>query len=118
MKNDTKTFLATVLGIPVALSGAWGVHAADAANEVVYQRDPVVTVQPQAQVPTTTPKKQVPATPVVVKKVPVKTVAKPVTVPVPVPAPAPVVTVVTTQPPVQAAPQPVVSRPSRRTRAS
>jgi hypothetical protein len=123
MRKDTKTFLYTVLGIPLLLSMAWAFNAADEASVVVFQREHAETavieipepIEPMKDVPvsaTVTPAVTAPKP----KQVPVKIVAQPATVPPPVAMPV----IVTAAEPVRAepAPQPVTVKKSRRTRAS
>lgn len=115
MKKDTRTFLATVLGIPLVLSAAWSVHA-------VIQKD-TLAVEPEEEVAVATPAEEVPqkveeATP---EPTPAPKPATPKPVPIvatpaPAPAPTPVIVVKPTPAPVPA-PAPVKKK-SRRTRAS
>ncbi len=120
MRKDTKTFLSTVLGIPLLLSGVWGVNALNEASVVVFEREPAEEAAPEMPVLVETPKEVVTTTtaPVTPAKKPVA--VKPITVPaiVPPPAPVPVVTPVVTPPPAEPTPKPVVVKKSRRTRAS
>ncbi|HRH24097.1 MAG TPA: hypothetical protein PK109_00710 [Candidatus Paceibacterota bacterium] len=115
MRKDTKTFLTTVLGIPLVLSGAWGVNTANQAGVVVYEREAVAEDVPEVVVvPEVKEETPPPVTVPAPKPVPVAVTPPPV-VPAP-PPPAPVV-VATVTPPVAPAPKPVVKK-SRRTRAS
>jgi len=125
MRKDTKTFLSTVFGIPLILGGVWVFNAADEARVVVFQREPVVAVEPEVP-QATEPVKEVPvvgtATPAAPapkpKPPPAKVVAQP-PVAVPPPAVTPVVVTVVETP--QADPAPTkraVVKKSRRTRAS
>ncbi|KND47089.1 MAG: hypothetical protein AB199_01515 [Parcubacteria bacterium C7867-004] len=123
MKKDTKTFLYTVLGIPLVLSWVWGLNAANEASTVTYQREHVAEAVPEIVLPVEPAQEVVAvatATPVVPVPKPVraKPVPQPVVVPVPVAPPA-VVTVVT-PPPADPAPKPkpVAVKKARRTRAS
>ncbi len=114
MKNDTRTFLSVILGVPLALTGVWGIHEAQIQREAPV---PIVEVVP-AYVPvdpapaTSTPKKVPVATPKpIVQKTP-----EPVAIPVSAPAPV----VVASAPAPAVAPVPVVHvvKKSRQTRAS
>lgn len=121
MRKDTKTFLSTVLGIPLILGGVWGFNAANEASVVVFEREHVATVEPEIPQPTELSKEvavvatATPAAPKP-KPVPTKVVAQPVAVPPPVVTP--VVAPVVETPPAEPTPKPVVVKKSRRTRAS
>lgn len=119
MRKDTRTFLATVLGIPLILGSAWGFNAANEASVVVYEREHVAAIEPEVPEPAETPEAVTePATPAapVRTPTPARTVAQPVVVPVPVVTP--VVTPVIEPQPTEPAPTPVAKKKSRRTRAS
>lgn len=116
MKPDTKTFLATMLGIPTVLSFAWSVHTLDEASMVIVDNEPVTYTQEPAQEPEVI--EVVPASkPVVARKptpVAVASVPTPSTNPAPTPTPVVVVQKPTTT---TQAPKPVPKK-VRRTRAS
>lgn len=117
MRKDTQTFLSTVLGIPLILSGVWGVNEANEASTVVFEREHVAAVTPETPQPVELPK----AVPVAVPTAPVRK-PEPVkvvpTAPVPPPVVTPVVAPVVEAPPAEPAPKKVVVKKSRRTRAS
>lgn len=120
MRKDTKTFLSTVLGIPVILGGVWGFNAASEASVVVYQREHSATTESEIPEPIEPPKEVIvvaTATPAPVRpSVPVKIVAPPVEAPAPVVTP--VAPTIVEPLPVEPAPKPVAEKKSRRTRAS
>lgn len=123
MRNDTKTFLSAVLGIPLVLGGVWGINAANETSVVVFQREHVATGEAEIPKPIDSSKEvAVTASVAPVASVPkpnptpVKVVVQPVAVPSPVVTP--VVAPVIETPPVEPTPKPVVVKKSRRTRAS
>ena len=111
MKDDARTFLLTVLGIPLILSAATGIHALDAQSISVVTRPPLDTSPPVVL------EKEPEPAPVVPVAVPVRVAVQPTPAPLPVqtPTPAPVVT---TNAPVKTERVKKVSKPSRKTRAS
>lgn len=122
MKKDTKTFLLTIFGIPLILGGVWGAHTSSQGRVVIFERAPVVTVEPEIPQSIQVPPEvaiTAPAPAAVPVRTPVATkpVSQPATVPQPVVVPtAPVVATSTT---IEPAPKAVAAKKkSRRTRAS
>jgi hypothetical protein len=128
MRNDTKTFLATVLGIPMILSGVWGYAAVHARKSEALEPAPAALVETKTPDPVTETAVPIIATtsPAPAAKKPAQIKSAPVQIPTPVPTATPVVAPVATatvtvpvvEPAPASAPEPVVVKKSRRTRAS
>ncbi len=120
MKKDTRTFLAAVLGIPLFLGTATGIHAMNSVNGATFERAPEVSdespVEEATEAYADEPEEEVAPAKQVAPPTPRPVAVAPTPTPVPTPAPAPVVTATTTPKPAPA-PKPKPS-PSRRTHAS